>query len=125
VTVTTSYSQTDVSGVTANVVYPSSVTMPGFDNSPEVLARVTNLTGITGGIFNVGDQDDTPGNTFVNVGLASIAQSIPAGPLARIRFDCAGGAVSASQFSCAPVRISNLLGEESDSPCTLSVDVVP
>lgn len=125
VTVSTSYTQTDVSGVTANVVYPASVAMPGFDNSPEVLARVTNLTGISGGIFNVGDQDDTPGNTFVNVGLASISQPIPAGPFARIRFDCNGGAVSAAQFACAPVRISNLLGEESDSPCALAVSVVP
>jgi hypothetical protein len=125
VTLGTSYSATDIAGVQATLRYPGTVEMPGFENSPEVLARVTNLTGIGGGLFSVGDQDENPADLFLNVGLVAIGQTIPSGPFARARFDCAGqGQLAPSQFICT-VKIANTAFEEVDSPCSVGVSVIP
>jgi hypothetical protein len=107
----------DVSGVAIALVYPSSVSIPGFGSDATVLARVTNLTGVSGGLFNVGDQD-----TQVNIGLVSLGTSIPAGSFASVRFDCASGASApaASAFSCS-VDASSSLGSEVTAQCALVV----
>lgn len=89
----------DVSGITVGLKYPASVSIPGFGNEDSVKQRVTNLTGLSGGLFSVGDQD---GDSLLNVGLISIGTTIPSGGFARVRFDCASGASlpPAGAFTC-------------------------
>ena len=94
----------DLSGVTTEVTYPASVSLPGIASEPPVVGRVTNLTGITDGIFQAADDD-----TKVSVGLVSLVTPIPQGGFASVRFDCTPGAtISTSQFSCSTVGSSSL-----------------
>ena len=90
----------DVSGITVGLGYPQSLAIPGFGNQSTVLERVTNLTGVTGGLFSVGDDD---AQSRLNVGLISLGSAIPPGSFARVRFDCTTGASvpPASAFTCA------------------------
>jgi len=101
VTVAVNYSAvdfSDVSGVTVGLGYPQSLGLPGFGNQPTVLERVTNLTGVQGGLFSVGDDD---AQNLLNIGLVSLGSSIPPGSFARVRFDCASGGVPpSSAFTC-------------------------
>jgi hypothetical protein len=119
VTVNVSYAQTefpDVAGMTINLGYPATVVIPGFGAEPSVVARVTNLTGVSG-IFSMGDQD-----TAINVGLVSLASAIPPGNFVRIVFDCVGGAAApdAGAFMCTP-DVSTVLGSQVDATCSVAV----
>ncbi len=67
------------SGVTVEVDYPPSLEVPGVNNEKSVIDRVTNLTGISGGLFSAGDDDD-----LLNVGLISLAAVIPPGSFAQV-----------------------------------------
>ena len=89
----------DVSGITVGLKYPGTLSIPGFGGEDSVKQRVTNLTGLSGGLFSVGDQD---GDSLLNVGLISIGATIPSGNFARVRFDCASGATlpAAGAFTC-------------------------
>ena len=89
----------DVAGMTVGLKYPASVNIPGFGNEQTVKDRVTNLTGVTGGLFNVGDQD---ADSLLNIGLISIGSTIPSGNFARVRFDCASGGTlpAPGAFTC-------------------------
>jgi hypothetical protein len=89
----------DVSGITVGLKYPATLSIPGFGSDDSVKQRVTNLTGLSGGLFSVGDQD---GDSLLNVGLISIGTTIPSGSFARVRFDCASGASlpASAAFTC-------------------------
>lgn len=89
----------DVAGLTVGLKYPASVSIPGFGSEPSVKERVTNLTGVTGGLFSVGDQD---AESLLNIGLVSLGSTIPSGNFARVRFDCASGATlpAPGAFTC-------------------------
>ena len=79
-----------------------------------------NLTGVTGGLFNVGDDDST-----LNVGLVSIGTSIPAGSFARATFDCVPGqaAPTASDFQCV-ATVADLNGlDVPGASCSASVSL--
>jgi hypothetical protein len=123
-TVTATYNTTDspnVSGITTAITYPQSVSIPGTGSDPTVLARVTNLTGVSGGLFNVGDQDSSQ-PAKINVGLVSLSNSIPSGPFAKVEFDCVSGqsVPTQSDFSCSPDG-SDLLGNPVTVQCGLSL----
>lgn len=124
VTIRSNYSQTNIGGLIGRLVYPANASIPGFLDGALVQARVTNLTGVSG-LLGVSDQDnEVP--PFLNFGLVTGSQPIPAGPLFRVRFDCVGpGTPTASQFTCGPLTIATSLGEESQAPCLLDVQVLP
>jgi hypothetical protein len=123
VTITTSYLEgTDpVAGVTTALDYPQSkVLMPGSGGGSDVSSRVTNLTGVTGGLFNVGDDD-----SILNVGLVSIGSSIPPGAFARATFDCIPGqpAPTAGDFACS-ATVADLNGlDVPGASCSASVSL--
>jgi hypothetical protein len=98
-TISMAYDATDASGITADVSYPAGVEIPGIGNSPSVLERVTNLTGVSGGLFSAGDND-----TAINIGLVSIGAPIPTGQFARVVFDCVEGQPipAVASFGCTP-----------------------
>jgi len=77
----------DVSGVIATVAYPAAVTIPGGSGDASVVARVSNVSGVSG-LFQVTDSDTT-----LRAGLISVSAAIPQGPFVRIVFDCASGAL--------------------------------
>jgi len=110
----------DVSGITVGLGYPQSLSIPGFGNQPTVLERVTNLTGVQGGLFSVGD-DDT--QNLLNIGLVSLSSSIPPGSFARVRFDCANGATvpGATAFTCAVDAATFEGNQVSPTQCVISV----
>jgi hypothetical protein len=114
----------DVSGLSIEVRYPGSkVEIPGFGGESTVAARVTNLTGVTGGLFNVADQDDpNAGSVGITVGLVAIPGPIPSGDFARVEMDCTEGAAapSAGEFSCS-IDASTLLGATVDATCSVAV----
>jgi hypothetical protein len=136
VTITSTYTETNILGVQGSLNYPFLVSIPGFLDGEEVKSRVTNLSGASG-VFLVTDQDDPanlndgvidpdgdPSTPFVNFGVTG-SQAIPAGPFVRVRFDCVGGLPSTSQFTCPPLKLSTFLGEDLESPCSVSVSVQP
>ena len=105
-TATLAYDSSDVAGAQITISYPSSVSIPGAFEQPTVFARVENLTGLDGGLLGVRDDD-----TLLSIGLVSIGQPIPAGPFARVTFDCTGGSQpSAGDFSCTVVELSDSQG---------------
>jgi hypothetical protein len=122
-TVRATYNTTDapnVSGMTTAITYPQSVSIPGTASEATVVARVTNLTGVTGGLFNVGDQDGSQ-PAKINVGLVSLSTTIPSGPFARIEFDCVGpSAPVQSDFNCTPDG-SDPLGNPVTVQCGLAL----
>lgn len=116
----------DVSGLTIETTYPPDrVSIPGFGGEASVADRVTNLSGVTGGLFNVADQDDPgQGPIAIRVGLVAIPGPIPPGAFAAIRFDCVGGSAppTPNDFTCA-IDASTLLGAAVDATCSLAVTV--
>jgi len=132
VTITTSYqaqSGSDfVAGVTTIVDYPGTrIEIPGTGNQSTVIARVTNLTGVSG-LFNAGDQDsDTDGvDDRVSVGLISLGTAVPPGSFARLVFDCLAGQPRpvVADFTCTP-DVASLIGSTVEATCSVSVVTVP
>lgn len=122
VTVTTSFAAPGggdkVSGVTTAIDYPQAkVSIPGVGGGSDVLARVANLSGVTGGLFSVGDND-----SVLNVGLVSLATPIPAGNFARATFDCVAGqpAPALGDFACT-ADVSSFFGNTIPGTCQLSI----
>lgn len=116
----------NVAGVVATLGYPqASVAIPGTASAASVLARVTNVSGASG-LFQVVDRD-TSGDGVddtLRIGLVSVSTAIPAGPLARVRFDCTDGAApAATAFGCA-LEASTLEGDLL-SGATCTVEVLP
>jgi hypothetical protein len=119
ITVTFDNSATAASGVAASLAYPGYASIPGTGNEDDVLARVTNLTGVASGLFGVGDQDSDPNDASLSIGLVSPGSSIPPGTYARVAFDCTS-APSAGDFSCT-ADVSDDLGLTLPSQCSVSV----
>lgn len=112
----------DVSGVTVGLKYPTTLSIPGFGGEDSVKQRVTNLTGVSGGLFSVGDQD---GDSLLNVGLISIGATIPSGNFARVRFDCASGASlpAAGAFTCTVDASTSDGNAVAPNQCVITVAV--
>jgi len=110
----------DVAGITVGLKYPSTLSIPGFGGDDTVKQRVTNLTGLSGGLFNVGDQD---AESLLNIGLISIGQTIPSGNFARVRFDCASGATlpAAGAFTCTVDASTSDGNPVTPSQCVITV----
>lgn len=113
--------------------YPEAkLDIPGTGNAATVKARVANLTGVTGGFFDVGDINNpaNPGNPSLedrlNVGLVVIPGAVPTGNFVRVTFDCRAGqpAPSLGDFICIPD-----IGDENGTPfgsqaCGMSLEIV-
>ncbi|MEW6272970.1 MAG: hypothetical protein AB1689_27145 [Thermodesulfobacteriota bacterium] len=118
-----------VAGVTVFLDYPGTrLDLPGTGNASSVLARVTNLTGVTG-VFSVGDQDaDSDGfDDRLGVGLISSGTAVAPGDFARVVFDCLPGAArpEAADFGCTP-DVSTFFGNTISATCAVtSVEVSP
>lgn len=129
VTVSTSYTATDASGVTTFVDYPDDLLdIPGSGNEPSVLERVVNLTGVSGSLFSVGDQD-TDANTFddrIAVGVINLGTPIPAGNFAQITYDCKTGepAPDVADFACT-LDASDTNGNAISGTCSVALTLVP
>lgn len=123
-TVTVTYDATDASGINAQIGYGAKVSLPGTANQSTVLDRVENLTGVSGGLFSAGDQDDDPSDATLAIGLVSLASSVPSGPYARVTFDCEGAAPVLGDFECA-VDVSSTLGNPITATCSLALDTTP
>ena len=107
VTIAVDYDDTsfpDVTGGTTSVQYPSGLDIPGNQSSTDQ-SRGENLTGTSGGFFNISDQDSNSDNIDdqVVVGLVG-TQPFPPGNFASVEFDCAAGTTvpKAGSFSCTP-----------------------
>jgi hypothetical protein len=132
VTITTSYqAQTPpdvVAGVSTFLDYPGTrLEIPGTGNQSTVLARVTNLSGVSA-LFSAGDQDsDSDGaDDRVSVGLISTGAAIPPGTFAQVVFDCIAGEALpvAADFTCTP-DVSSLFGNTLEATCEVSVVSTP
>jgi cell division septation protein DedD len=127
VTVAVDYDAVDnpnVSGITVGLSYPTAVSIPGIQSEPSVVERVTNLTGVQGALFQVGDVDTNQDNTDdrVNIGVISLSSTVPPGSFARVRFDCSQGASipPASAFPCT-VDASTFEGNPVTAQCVVTV----
>jgi hypothetical protein len=126
VTMTVNFNQTDnpdVAGIQLGLKYPgSAVSIPGFGGDSQVLSRVDNLSGVSGGLFSASDDDANPNNSNLSVGLVSLGTPIGPGNFARARFDCLGSAPASSAFSCTVTSTSRLSGgNASNVSCSLTV----
>ena len=98
--------------------YPESrATIPGSGSDSDVQGRITNLTGVDGGIFSVFDS-----NVDLNVGLVNLAADIPAGPFAQVQLDCVPGAAgpAAVDYACTP-SVSTFNGFTVPATCSATV----
>lgn len=117
-----------VNGIVATVGYPGAeVDVPGANADPTVLAAVTNLTGVSGGIFSAGDQDSNNDgqDDTLSVGVINVSQSVslPAGNFARVQFTRREGQAcpAAADFTCA-ADVTDFLGNTlSGTTCSVSV----
>lgn len=102
-------------GVLLGLLYPESVSIPGFADQPSVLDRVENRTGISNGLFGVADNVDA-GTARLNVGLIAPGQVVPRGSFALVHFDCVAGhpLPVAGDFAC--------LSDAADDDGTVAVD---
>jgi hypothetical protein len=113
VTVVTSFTPPSlpdfVAGVQTNVSYPGpKLDIPGSGGSqqhPEILTRVTNLTGL-GGTFSASDNNLIPDSfdDSLSAGLLFLnTPGIPAGNFVKLSFDCRAGAQvpTLADFSCS------------------------
>lgn len=121
-TTNVSFEATGISGVDVEIAYPTTVSIPGCCNNPEVLARVENVTGISDGIFGVADNDDpNVGPVNLSIGLVSLAAPIPGGPFSRITFECTPGAtIAASDFACG-AEVSDAAGNLFTGQCSVAL----
>ena len=130
VTIQTTYTDPDATGVTTFVDYPEAkADIPGSGSDPSVQARILNISGINDGTFSVGDNDaDVPPNVLddrVSAGLLSLNSAIPAGDFAEATFDCKPGQVPLpNEFSCT-LDASNFDGDTIPGNCGVSVTYVP
>lgn len=115
-----------VSGIVAAVTYPGgALDLPGTGNDANVVAAVTNLTGVGDGIFSVGDDDsNVGGDNSVSIGLVkvSLTDSLPAGSFARIAYKIRDGQAcqAASAFTCS-ADVSDVNGTNVPATCTVTV----
>jgi len=110
----------NAAGVTTTLSYPASVSIPGVGGQQTVLDRVTNLTGVTSGIFSAGDNDTNGDNVDdqLAVGLITTTNAIAPGDFARVSFDCTAGAALGTVGCTAD--ISDALGTELGGSCSVS-----
>ena len=110
----------NVAGVTAILSYAAPLSIPGLGSDATVLERVTNLTGVTGGIFTAGDNDTNSDSVDdqLAIGLVSLGTSIPSGSFARVRFDCTNG-TALPAVSCT-ADVSDDLGTDLGGTCSVS-----
>jgi hypothetical protein len=99
--------------------------MPGSNADPSLRDRVTNLTGLTDGLFEVTDVSSNPAGgpeDRLSVALVSLAQPIAPGPFARIRFECASdaGAPAAADLDCT-IQASRFVDGSLISPASCEV----
>lgn len=114
----------DVAGVTVRIAYPKDrMSIPGSGGDPRVFQRVTNLTGSTGGLFSMGD-DDFGSAGSLNIGLIDIGRPIPPGPFAAATFDCEGnGGPNLVDLGCS-VDVVVLSGFTVPASCHLALETV-
>ncbi len=102
-----------IAGVTVDVSYPTSLSIPGSGLAPSVRQRVTDLTGGAGVSF-VADRDqnaDGVDDTLRNAYATTAPKTVPFGPFELIHFDCAAGTmVRAHDLPCAIPDASDPLG---------------
>jgi hypothetical protein len=90
-------------GLTVDVGYPATLSLPGTLSDPSVTERVMNLTGLSSALLSVADNDANPSAAVVSAGLVSIGTTIPAGNFASIDFDCQTGTSTppTASFTCS------------------------
>jgi len=110
----------NVAGASATLGYAPPLAIPGLGSDETVLERVTNLTGVSGGIFSAGDNDTNQDNVDdqLAVGLVSLGTSIPAGAFARVSFDCTNG-TALPAVSCT-ADVSDDVGTNIAATCSVA-----
>jgi hypothetical protein len=106
-------------GITAELDYPTDrVSIPGAGDDPQVVARVTDLTGL-GGFFSVFDRDSDSNGTEDQLGtsVVVIGASYSPGPFEEALFDCNPGAElpAADDFGCSIASASDEFGNAIDA----------
>ncbi len=117
----------DVTGGTTSVQYPAGLDVPGNQSGTDQ-SRAMNLTGTSGGFFNISDQDSNGDNVDdqVVVGLVG-TQVISPGNFASVTFDCAADATvpAVGSFTCTPDLATNSGTNVSGASCNVAAITGP
>ncbi len=108
----------DLAGVKIVLDYPeSAVSIPGFENRPEVQKRIVH---VPAGFFMAPNDTDTK----LIVSLAGTT-ALPAGRIFAVEFDhCAGNAVALGDFDCKVEQASDTRGKFVDgTTCSVELDL--
>lgn len=110
----------NAAGVTTTLSYPGAVSIPGVGSDATVIERVTNLTGVSNGIFSAGDNDTNADNVDdqLSVGLITTSNAVAPGAFARVQFDCTAGAALGS-VSCA-ADVTDAVGTDLSGSCSVA-----
>ena len=115
-----------ISGVTVDLSYPASLSIPGSGLAASVRQRVMDLTGGVG-LAQVADRDvngDGVDDTLRTVYATTSPKTVPFGPFELIHFDCpAGTLVRAHDLLCTIPDASDSLGGTID-PASLPLCLV-
>ena len=101
-----------LAGITIDVNYPASVSLPGSGSDSSVVDRVTDLSGAFG-FFQVDDRDSGSDGVDDQLRTAyATTDTIAPGEFEQIEFDCqpGTGAPTAADFSCVVAAASDGLG---------------
>jgi hypothetical protein len=115
-------------GIVTELRYPPDVvSLPGSQDDAQVMARVTDISGVSG-FLSVFDQDTDQDQTDDRLRTAAVAAPNTYGPgdFERVQFDCEPGASvpSAEAFTCAVPEASDEFGNPLDPSqvgCSVSV----
>jgi hypothetical protein len=117
---------TIVNGIEVELKYPQTLDVPGFGSDATVLSSVTNLTGVSDGVFSAADSDTNQDgmDDLISVGLVriSLTNTLPPGSYARVKLSCREGATvpSASAFTCTP-DVTDVNGLSVTATCSVAV----
>jgi cysteine-rich repeat protein len=111
-----------IGGVTVDVSYPASLSIPGSGFASSVRQRVMDLTGGVGlsAIVDRDENGDGVDDTLRNAYVTTAPRTVPFGPFELIHFDCpAGTMVRAHDVPCVISDASDTLGGPITDPMSL------
>jgi hypothetical protein len=102
----------DVAGLFLQVAYPEGVSVPGKGTDESVRGRITSLLDAKFRVVSVDEDSDANGreDRLRMLLVATTKDSLPAAPIARIRFDCETPQ-KAEAFRCTTDQVADSAGQ--------------
>lgn len=100
-------------GLSFNIRYPRTLSLPGAGIDKKVAERVTSLVGPDFDFISAVDDNDADGRQdLLRIIVVTKKGAVPPADVARIRFDCEpGSTIAPSDLECRPEQIADGQGQ--------------